>query len=467
VQELIVALVAGMIVLGAVPVISAYLPAYLVFAAPIVVPHVVFGLIYSYPFHELLAALSLTFLVAVPLVARVVSRQFADGLRLRFENMSLIEDLRLQSARADQANRAKSSFLASASHDLRQPVHALGLFVGALRAQTMGAEARRLVDHIAGSIRAMDDLFASLLDISKLDAGVVEARLEARPIEPLLDRLCRDYADQAAAKGIEVRRVGCSAVVVSDPVLLERVLRNLIANAVSYTDAGRILVGCRRRGAAITVEVWDTGRGIAPDKSEQVFQEFYQIDNPERDRAKGLGLGLAIVRRITPLIGGVLTLDSQVGRGSVFRLTLPRGGVRDLPVAGDAPTALGAMRSGLILVIDDEVSIQQAMSALLTGWGHRVFVAGSAQAMQAQLLDCYDRPDLIICDYRLRGGVTGIAAIRQLVEAYNHEIPAMLITGDTAPGRISEAHASGYLLLHKPLSNSRLRAAVGQLMRSP
>jgi len=465
-QELIVVLVSGMIVLGALPVFSSYLPTYLVFAVPVVVPHVVFGLTYRYPFHELLAALSLTFLVAVPVMARVLNGQSAEGLRLRFENMSLIEDLRLQSARADQANRAKSSFLASASHDLRQPIHALGLFVGALRGHAMSPEAEQLVDHITGSVHAMDDLFAALLDISKLDAGVVEAQLGATPLGPLLDRLCRDYADPAASKGIEVRRVGCSGAVVSDPILLERVLRNLISNAVNYTDAGRILVGCRRGRGTITVEVWDTGRGIAPEQSEQVFQEFYQIDNPERDRSKGLGLGLAIVRRIAPLIGGVLTLRSEPGRGSVFRLALPRAGAGDLPAAGDAPPALGAMRTGLILVIDDEVAIQQAMSTLLTGWGHPVFVAGSATAMQAQLIDCYDKPDLIICDYRLRGDETGIMAIRRLAEAYNDDIPAMLITGDTAPDRISEAQASGYLLLHKPLSNSRLRAAIGQLMRS-
>lgn len=464
-QALIVLLVSGMLVLGALPVFSSFLPAYLAFAIPIVMPQVVLAFVRTYPLHELLAVLTLTFLVAAPALALVVGRQFVEGLGLRFENMSLIEDLRLQSARADQANRAKSSFLAAASHDLRQPVHALGLFVGALGEQRLGGEARRLTDHIAGSVGALDTLFTVLLDVSKLDAGAVEVRPETLRVGPMLERLAQDYAGQAAAKGVALRVVGCSAVVVSDPVLLERVLRNLISNAVKYTDTGRVLVGCRRRAGQVVVEVLDTGRGIAPDQIELVFEEFHQVDNPGRDRAKGLGLGLSIVRRITPLIGADLELRSEVGRGSVFRLALPRGAAKDLPALATSGLATtGALRTGLILVIDDEAAIRQAMSSVLGGWGHQVRVAGSAGEMLVQLGDG-GRPDLIICDYRLPGGETGVTAIRQLRAAIGRDVPAMLVTGEIGEDQLRDAEASGHLVLHKPVPNARLRAAIGQLLR--
>ena len=464
-QELVVALLAAVVAMGALPVFGSYYPAFMLYMVPVIVPHLYFNLVYKYAYHNLMVGLALTYLIGVPIIAYIFNRQLVDGLRLRIENISLIEDLRQQKDRADQANRAKSSFLASASHDLRQPIHALGLFISALRGRTMDEEAHLLVDHISGSVGAMDDLFASLLDISKLDADVVQANVEPMAIAPLLERLYRECLGDAATKPIELRHVRCNAVVNSDPILLERVLRNIISNAVRYTDAGRILVGCRHREAEISIEVWDTGCGIAPSQQEHIFQEFYQIDNPERDRSKGLGLGLAIVKRIAPLIGSVLTFESQPGRGSVFRLSVPRAAGGVIPATIEA-TAVGAMRTGLILVIDDEIAIQLAMSSLLTSWHHRVFVAGSVEEMLAQLSDCYDKPDLIISDFRLRGGDTGLQAIHQLYDYYNDEIPAMLITGDTAPDRISEAQASGFLLLHKPLSNSKLRAAIARLMVS-
>ena len=288
-QELIVLLVASAVASGGVPVFGTYQPAFLAFMIPTILVHVGIALYYPYPLHFLLAALEGAYLILMPLVARGFGGQFVDGLRLRFENMDLVEDLRLQKTLAEQANLAKSSFLAAASHDLRQPVHALGLFIGALRARAMDEEARRLVDHIDGSVTAMDDLFASLLDISKLDAGVVEPRLEPVAVGLLLRRLCDDHAEEAAAKGLVMRVVAGHAWVWSDPVLLERILRNVVANALCYTDAGRVLIGCRRAPGSVTVEVWDTGRGIARDQRDLIFQEFYQVGNPERDRSKGLG----------------------------------------------------------------------------------------------------------------------------------------------------------------------------------
>ena len=464
-QELIVILVSVVMVSVAVPVFSAYLPTYAVFSFPTIAPHLGFALVYDYPLHDMMAVLIFAYLVVMWLFARNANIQLVEGLRLRFENVDLAENLRVQKDLADQANLAKSSFLASASHDLRQPIHALGLFIGALRGRQMDDEARRLVDHIGGSVSAMDDLFASLLDISKLDAGIVQPSLEPVDIGPLLDRLCREHAEEAVAKGIELRLVECSVPVSSDPVLLERIIRNLVSNAVRYTDLGRVLVGCRRTMDSVSVEVWDTGRGVAPAQQARIFEEFYQIDNPERDRSKGLGLGLAIVKRMTPLIGGDLQFTSEPGRGSLFKLRVPRSVDARSMTSEEQTLPVGAMRHGLVLVIDDEVAIQTAMTTLLESWGHRVIVAGSVEEMIARIVDCPDRPDVIISDYRLRAEENGIDAIRRLRGEYNDDIPAMLITGDTAPDRINEALASGLPLLHKPLTNSKLRAAIGNLLR--
>ena len=245
---------------------------------------------------------------------------------------------------------------------------------------------------------------------------------------------------------------------------MERIVRNLVSNAVRYTDHGRILVGCRRRGAAISLQVWDTGVGIAAAEQDRVFQEYYQLGNPERDRTKGLGLGLAIVRRLTDLIGCALTLRSTPGRGSCFEITVPLAQGPAEAAEAAPPEPSGALAQGLIVVVDDEQAIREAMSSLLTGWGHDVVAAGSGDEAIARLATCWARPDLLICDYRLRDRENGIAVIERLRAEYNADLPAMLITGDTAPDRLAEAQASGLLLLHKPVSNSRLRAAIVRLI---
>jgi CheY-like chemotaxis protein/anti-sigma regulatory factor (Ser/Thr protein kinase) len=312
----------------------------------------------------------------------------------------------------------------------------------------------------------MDGLFTALLDISRLDAGVVEVHRRSFAIEPLLTRICGDHADEARAKDVALVMKRSVAVVHSDPVLLGRILSNLISNAVRYTDHGRIVVACRPRGPAVAIQVWDTGRGIPQDQQERVFQEYYQLGNAERDRAKGLGLGLAIVRRMTDLLDCKLMLHSRVGRGSCFELTIPLSRRASEPVEARPAALSGALARGLIVVIDDELAIQQAMGSLLTGWGHDVVTAGSGDEAIQRLSSRPDRPDLVICDYRLRDDENGITVIERMRLEYNQDIPAMLITGDTAPDRLAEARASELILLHKPVSNSKLRSAIVKLMGS-
>lgn len=465
-QQLFVVLILAVLAVGSIAAFGTYLPATALFIFPSIAPLAPFMLWRAEEAADIRYSMSVMvfiFLTVMALMARSFNANYADILRLRFENLDLAESLRRRNELVEQANLDKSRFLAAASHDLRQPIHALGLFVGALRAISLPAEGVRLVEQIEASAAAMDDLFSSLLDISRLDAGIVEVRCQSFAIRPLLDRICRDYAEEAKAKSLKLVSYPCSAVVRTDPVLMERILRNLIANAVHYTQRGRIVVGCRRRGEAIRAEIWDTGPGIPYAYQERVFQEYFQMENPERDRAKGLGLGLAIVRRLTNLLGSELVLCSRPGRGSCFSVVMPKASGAAEDVGAAHKRYAGAPKLGLILVIDDEAAIRDGMASLLASWGHGIVAAGSGDEMLAALAQCPDRPDLIICDYRLRASENGVEVIDRLRSEYNETIPAMLITGDTGKDRLIEAQTSGLLLLHKPVSNAKLRAAIASL----
>jgi signal transduction histidine kinase/ActR/RegA family two-component response regulator len=415
--------------------------------------------------HIACAVLLTLWLPSVAVMGRRFNASLEEALTLRFENAALADDLRAQKQVAEQNSLAKSRFLAAASHDLRQPVHALGMFIGAMRSHRLPKRSLDLVDQMDASIGALDGLFGSLLDISRLDAGVIESNPATLPVQPLLARICRELEPEAEAKGIDLVVVPTTAYVRSDPVLLERVLRNLISNAVRYTQKGWVIVGCRRRGRRYCLEVRDTGPGIPAELREAVFEEFYQVGNPDRDRGKGLGLGLPIVRRLTAILDHPLEMESEEGQGTTFRVLVPRAAVRAAVPAEPRPSVLADLRTGLILAIDDEQAIRTGMTALLESWGHTVIAASGSEAAIAALKG-RPAPDVIVCDHRLRGE-TGVEAIRKVQAAIGVEAPAILVTGDTAPENIREAQASGYPLLHKPLSHARLRAAVTALIRRP
>ena len=464
--QLLVFLIVGGVAAASIPGFSPYLPAFLTLFLPASFACLIMSITSTDPLQRAAFPMMLVFLCVTGPVAIKANRSFRQFVALRIRSEELANDLQRQKDIAERASLAKSTFLAAASHDLRQPVHALGLLAGALRGVAMAPEGNLLLDQIEASTNAMDGLFTALLDISRLDAGVVEVYRRPFAVEPLLNRICRDHEDEAKAKGVALILKRCELKVDSDPVLLERIIRNLISNAVRYTDSGRIVVGCRRRGPMMSIQVWDTGRGIPLDQQEKVFQEYYQLGNTERDRSKGLGLGLAIVRRMTDLLDCKLTLRSQPGQGSCFEITVPISRRASESIETQSVKASGALARGLVVVIDDEAAIQRAMSSLLTGWGHDVITGGSGDEAMQRLSSRPDRPDLVICDYRLREGENGIGVIQRLRSEYNQDIPAMLITGDTAPDRLAEARASGLILLHKPVPNSKLRAAIVNLIGS-
>lgn len=415
-----------------------------------------------------LAVMEITYLFGLLRIGQNQFANFAHTVRLQSENIELITKLREQKARAEQANQSKTQFLASASHDLRQPVHSLALFADALNPEITTERGRTLMSNLTRSVESIDELLSSLLDISKLDAGVVRVNADDIALRPILQKIQNEFYNTAENRGLKLRVHDTGFAVHSDPVLLTNIIRNLVSNALRYTRSGGIVVGCRPvrdgGGGQISIEVWDSGIGIPASEQEKIFAEFYQLNNPERDRGKGLGLGLAICQRLCALLKHELELQSRPGRGSVFKVRVPRSRAKP---AGTETTAVrqspAELKEPLVLVVDDEREILNAMQAVLQAWGCRILIGGSREEALAVLEENPGRrPDLIICDYRLRGDEKGSDVITAVHARLNHRIPAIIMTGDTAPERIREAEASGHALLHKPVKPPQLRRMIDE-----
>lgn len=363
------------------------------------------------------------------------------------------------------ANRYKSRFLASASHDLRQPLHALNLLAAQLRTASSPEERERLVSRIDAAVSSMNELFDALLDVSRLDAGVLEPNVGDFPIEALLTRVETTFAEAAREKGLRLRVVTSRAWIRSDFILLERILFNLVSNALRYTPGGGVVVGCRRRGGGLRIDVCDSGPGIPREQERRIFGEFVQLPVARRDRRGGLGLGLSIVERLARLLGHPIAVDSRLGRGSRFSITVPRGTARE--AAPEAPAMVAGLADPVhgkrVLVIDDDALVLEGMSGILRSWGCEVVTAESGDSALARLTARGLAPDLIISDYRLGGGGSGVRAIERLRRELGTAAPAFLISGDTSPEGLREARAGGYQLLHKPVTPMQLRAMLNQL----
>lgn len=420
-------------------------------------------------------AIGIATLLLLPVIVQCAARAcrtFLDSANVRLQNSELMAELVEQKEAAEEANVAKSRFLAVASHDLRQPLHALGLFVQALQESSIATHERHLVGNIRRSVDAMEELFDALLDISRLDAGVVRPRFETFGLASMFDRLSFEYVPVAKQKGLSLSVMKTSVFVCSDPSLLERIVRNLVSNAVRYTDRGGLLLGCRREEGGVRIEVWDTGRGIAPEKHREIFREFAQLDAADRDPRKGLGLGLAIVERLAHLLDHNIRLHSIPGKGSMFSVVVPRGREQDVvPQAAVEHTTAFDLTGVLILVIDSEPAVCQAMEALLSKWNCEVITAASGGEMKNKLTMVRRIPSLIISDYRPRAPATlgagpTLAIIDMLRAEFNTEIPAVLLTGDTGMERsLRDQEVAGLPVLQKPLNPARLRTLIANLLR--
>lgn len=396
------------------------------------------------------------------LLGNSLPQQEEDGVVLwhgfitNITERKLLEKLLIAAKRqAEDANLAKSKFLAAASHDLRQPIHAQGLFLGVLSRTELTAQQHEMLANASAASDAAAGMLNTLLDFSRIEAGVIEPLVLVFRLQSLLNKIEREFMSQADAKSLSYRSRETALVVQSDPALLELILRNLVSNAIRYTERGGLLVACRKRGDQVVLEVWDTGIGVAPAHQQEVFHEFHQLGNPERDSHKGLGLGLAIAEGLARTLGHSLWLTSTLQRGSVFRLALPIATAATSSVELDAPE-YGKVRSinVRVLVIDDDEAVCVGMFHLLRNWGCACDVAGSIE--EALELARIHAPDLVISDYRLREQRTGLEAIAALRTLLRNNLPALLITGDTAPDRLREAQASGIPILHKPVSPSQL-----------
>lgn len=420
--------------------------------------------------HIVLGVASLAFAGILASFCRVQHRTIRESFLIRFENEELVDALRVQTEqaeaarqRAEQASLAKSQFLAAASHDLRQPLHALGLFSGTLGTLALDGRTRDLADQIQDNVAAMETLFNALLDVSRLDAGVVAVRREAVSLDALFAQigLYLDGHDKAQDVRLVLRAQGLW--VQSDPILLMQILCNLAANALTYTPHGRVVLTARRRGGAVLIECRDSGIGIAPADQARIFEEFVQIGNAERDRRKGLGLGLAIAQRTARLLGSDVGLRSCPGQGSCFFLHVPQAAPVDHGPAARGITASRDLVSGLrILLIDDEPAVRDACRGLLESWGAQAMVMADVGQAVA-LLAGGQQVDVLLCDQRLDGDVDGLAAIARLCAMQAPPPAACLVTGETAPDLLARARALGIPLLHKPLLPGALRATLNHL----
>jgi PAS domain S-box-containing protein len=371
-------------------------------------------------------------------------------------------------AQAEAASSSKSRFLAAASHDLRQPMQALNIYVGLLARQTRDdRKAADLVFRLDQSVNALGDLLDSLLDISKLDAGIITPKVAPFALKSVLERMEAEMRPTLEAKGLRFTVMPSHLMAVSDETLVERILRNLLTNAGRYTEKGGVVLGCRPRGQRVVLQVWDTGIGIPDDRRDLVFEEFYQVGNQARDRKQGLGLGLAIVRRLSLLLDHPVRVRSQVGKGTLFEVSLPRATEEEVERVNPAWTAMGLapIKQGTTAVlIDDDTAVLDSLALLLEDWGFDVVAAQDILEAFEVLREFPDIPGVIIADYRLKGGATGVAAVKSLRQAFGLPIPGVIVTGDTSPERLREVTESGFKMLHKPVRIHELRAAVASVM---
>lgn len=390
------------------------------------------------------------------------------GLEARVAEKSEALEVQLEQTRAardaaETANRAKTRFLAAASHDLRQPLHALGLFAARLSDRARDPEDAALVQRISTSVASLESLFSALLDISRLEAGVVAADARAMALDPLFERIANDFAPEAIEKGLRFAVVPTRCTVRSDPVLLERILRNLVANALRYTSEGGVVVGARRRPGQVSIEVWDSGPGIAPEHLDRVFEEFYQVGNPERDRSRGLGLGLAIVRRLAKLLGHEVDVASRPGRGSVFRLRVAAAPAAEIaPVEVAPPPRADPLAGRRVLVIDDEEPVREGMRQTLVAWRCTPVLAADADAAVAACAGI--APDAMVVDYRLPLGRSGVDAIAAVRAALGRDVPAIVVSGESTSDQIARIRDGGFTLLSKPVAPAKLRAALAHVL---
>ena len=461
---LLAALVCGMLA-GALVSTSIYFSLYILFSMPFIISFVYLLLDLETRNYLVLALLMIVFYFMCLNMAYILNKRVLESFYLRFENVDVLKELKAQKKIAENANVAKSKFLAATSHDLRQPLHALGFFIDALK--TSPEKSTELFEKIDASIASLKDLFDALLDISKLDSGIISVANRHFKSNKLVSNIENEYLLSARNKGLALIIEDNMSVLYSDHDLLKRLIGNLVSNAIRYTDTGEVKIVLKQlNDKQISLSVSDTGIGIIKKELEHIFDEFYQINNPERDRNNGLGLGLAIVKKLTNLLDISISVRSDLGKGTCFEITIPTGFENKI-VAEEKliPYQNRELEGKNILLIDDEIDVLKAMEFSLTSWGCNVLTCESQSSAIEKIMSQNFEYDLIISDLRLRNNETGIAAINAVFKTIKKETPALLVTGDTSPDCITNASKSGFKLLHKPLKPAQLRLQIISLLK--
>lgn len=458
--------------IGAVPYMAMQMKLFLACMAMYFVPMIVRTALHGQPNDLQMAGIWCLMGVCTLLLGLAYRNVFGEMVRHKLQSEELA--IRLQGEMtvaetaqrlAETANRAKTQFFAAASHDLRQPLHAMGLFAEALRQRNKDEEVVHLINSINSSVDALEGLFSELLDITKIDTGAVDVQAEHFSMQALFNRIRLHFEPTAFEKGLVLSFRGGQHHAYADPVIVERILRNLVSNAIRYTEDGGVLVTCRTRGDQLCLQVWDTGIGIAEKEQVRIFDEFYQTHSGrplQPHHRKGLGLGLAIVKRLATLMDSPLTLRSRVGHGTVFTMTMPMGRAPRIQNASipTKPLMGVTLDRRHIVVVEDELAVLEGLEVLLKGWGATVSAFDTVAQVQTWAQTTDAQPDLLIVDYRLPEQQTGVDAIRAMRERFGADLPAIMVTGSTMTGHEANASEYDFHLLVKPVVPTKLRAMI-------
>lgn len=369
----------------------------------------------------------------------------------------------LQAAKdaAERADRAKSRFLAAASHDLRQPLHAMQMYLAALRQRIQDRKTLAILSDTQAVSLATGRLLNSLLDISQLEVGAVTPQYEDFHVQELFNRVTISFLPLSSKKGLTLHAVPTRAVVHSDPALLERIIGNYLSNAIRYTDEGKVVLGCRSRGRKIAIQVWDSGPGIPTNEAKTIFEDFHQLHNEERDRSKGLGLGLAIVRRLADCLGHEVEHSSILGKGSYFGIVAERGTrVPDRSKHDELSDVANDLAGTRVLLIEDDKAAADATALLLRAWKCKVWCARTTEEALEIVGNQRKMPNIIVADYRLPGKLDGVAAIQRIQLALHKALPAIIVTGECDLMTIRTIEQMGFMILRKPVRPAKLRRLI-------
>ena len=456
------------VVIGLINASAAYMPVLFVFSFPVIGAFALSLFLYVEEDSSVYMFILAFFLVVISSMAINTTRLVRGSIQLRLEHLDLSEQLSEERNISIKANLSKSKFLAAASHDLRQPVHAMSMLIELLDKMALPAQANIMVNKLGRSVEGLRSLFDSLLDVSSLDAGIVEVNPVACSVRHSLDQVVELYKLQASDKGLTLQAQGEDIWLQTDPVLLQRILANLVSNAIIHTDSGEISLHVLSTAQDVSIEVRDTGKGIELADQNKIFDEFQQLHNPERDRRKGLGLGLglAICKRLADLLNCQLLLKSSSNQGACFTLVFQR----ELQAPSVQPITkiqkMSSVESDLngfqILLIDDETDILEVFADLLMSWGaEKVVAVGDEEAACDAIIEGF-KPDVIVSDYRLRHEKTGLQAIDIVSAMLDYPIPAIVISGDTSPQSLAEFEHSGHKVLFKPVPTEKLKSELLQ-----